>query len=213
MDRQGIELLIFDMDGVVLDSEPLHENARQSMFRELGISPDDRLPDPVGKSSSGFWRKVLEVYQMEGDPYELERRQYGLVARQIEANQLQPSDGFLDVVERAKARGIKIGLASSSTRVLVDDALRLLGVDQYFDITVSGDEVAHKKPEPDVYLRALELAGGRPDRAVAVEDSQAGVRAAQRAGIFCYGYVNETSGGQDISGADRVIRHLGEIEV
>lgn len=67
MDRQGIELLIFDMDGVVLDSEPLHENARQSMFRELGISPDDRLPDPVGKSSSGFWRKVLAVYQMEGD--------------------------------------------------------------------------------------------------------------------------------------------------
>ena len=213
MDRQGIELLIFDMDGVVLDSEPLHENARQSMFRELGISPDYRLPDPVGKSSSGFWRKVLAVYQMEGDPYELERRQYGLVARQIEANHLQPSDGFLDVVERAKARGIKIGLASSSTRVLVDDALRLLGVDQYFDITVSGDEVAHKKPEPDVYLRALELAGGRPDRAVAVEDSQAGVRAAQRAGIFCYGYVNETSGGQYISGADRVIRHLGEIEV
>lgn len=213
MDRQGIELLIFDMDGVVLDSEPLHENARQWMFRELGISPDDRLPDPVGKSSSGFWRRVLEVYHMEGDPYELEKRQYSLVARQIEENHLQPSDGFLDVVKRAKERGIRIGLASSSTRVLVDDALRLLDVDRYFDITVSGDEVAHKKPEPDVYLKVLELAGGEPGRSAAVEDSEAGVRAARRAGIFCYGYVNETSGRQDVSGADKVIRHLGEIEV
>lgn len=213
MDRQGIKLLIFDMDGVVLDSEPLHENARQSMFRELGIIPDDRLPDPVGKSSSGFWRKVLEVYPIGGDPYELEKRQYSLVARQIEENHLRPSDGFQDVVDRAKARGIKIGLASSSTRMLVDDTLRLLGVDRYFDVTVSGDEVAHKKPEPDVYLKVLEIAGEKPDRAAAVEDSEAGVRAARRAGIFCYGYVNETSGGQDVSGADRVIRHLGEIEV
>ncbi len=213
MNRQDIELLIFDMDGVVLDSEPLHKSVRQSILREMGLRSDDRLPNPVGKSSSGFWRRVLEVYQMKGDPYELERRQYGLVARQIEENHLQPSDGFLDVAKRAKARGIKIALASSSTRMLVDDALRLLGVDQYFDITVSGDEVARKKPEPDVYLRALELAGTRPHRAAAVEDSQAGVRAARRAGIFCYGYVNENSGGQDLSEADRVIRHLGEIEV
>ena len=68
MDRQGIELLIFDMDGVVLDSEPLHENARQWMFRELGISPDDRLPDPVGKSSSGSWGRAREACHMEGGP-------------------------------------------------------------------------------------------------------------------------------------------------
>ena len=79
MSTETKKLLIFDMDGVVLDSEPLHENARQRMFRELGITPDDRLPAPVGKSASGFWRNVLEICGMDGDPYGLERRQYALV--------------------------------------------------------------------------------------------------------------------------------------
>ena len=77
------KLLIFDMDGVILDSEPLHENARQRMFRELKINMSEKMPDPVGKSSSGFWRKVLENCALEGAPYELEARQYQLVAEQI----------------------------------------------------------------------------------------------------------------------------------
>ena len=213
MSTETKKLLIFDMDGVVLDSEPLHENARQRMFRELGITPDDRLPAPVGKSASGFWRNVLEICGMEGDPYGLERRQYALVAQQIEEHHLRPSDGFEEVVQEAKRAGMKIALASSSTRVLVDDALRLLGVRDYFDVTVSGDEIARKKPAPDVYLRVLELTGTAARDALAVEDSQAGVASAQEAGIYCYGYSNPTSGEQDISAADRVILSLRQIGI
>lgn len=213
MDRRSIKLLIFDMDGVVLDSEPLHEEARQRMFLQMGIMPDNRLPNPVGKSSSGFWRNVLHTYKIDGDPYVLEKKQYELVAEQIRENHLKPSEGFEDVVRTAQKRGIRIALASSSTRELVDKTLRLLGVEAYFDITVSGDEVARKKPAPDVYIKTLQLAGVEPGEAAAVEDSQAGVISAQSAGIYCYGYKNVTSGNQDISFADHKISSLLDIQL
>ena len=206
-----LKILIFDMDGVILDSEPLHENARQMMYKEFGIVPDETFPDPVGKSSSGFWRMIIEKCGIEGEPYTLEARQYYLVARQIEENHIPPSDGLLEVFEWAKKNGIKIGLASSSTRILVDDALSLLKIKDCFDYTVSGNEVKTKKPAPDVYLKVLEMSGIPAEYAAAVEDSATGVAAAKNAGIFCYGYKNATSGEQDIHEADRVIENLKEI--
>ena len=213
MDKNNRKLLIFDMDGVVLDSEPLHEIARQEIFRELGIVPDNCFPDPVGGSPSEFWGNVLEKYQIDGSPEDLQRKQYQIVAKQIEENRLQPSEGFLDLVKRAKDRGMKVGLASSSTRMLVDNALRLLGVASFFDVTVSGDEVNSKKPAPDVYLRVLELTDSSPGEAAAIEDSRTGIESAKTAGIFCYGYKNKTSGEQDISKADKIVYHLSEIKV
>lgn len=211
MDITQIKLVVFDMDGVVLDSEPLHEKARQRMFREMGVVPDSRMPDAVGKSASGFWRSILRIYNLEGDPYVLERRQYTLVAAQIKENHLQPSAGFIDIVDKARSKGIKIALASSSTRELVNHTLKLLEVERYFNITVSGDEIPKKKPAPDGYLKVLQLAGIEASCAIAVEDSCAGIVSAQKAGIFCYGYRNKTSGNQDISNADAIISRLSDI--
>lgn len=210
MDKD-LKIIIFDMDGVVLDSEPLHENARQIMFKELGIVPDETFPEAVGKSSAGFWRQIIELCKIEGEPYALEARQYALVAQQIEENHVQPSVGFLDIVNWAKENGVKVGLASSSTRILVNDSLRLLGVKDYFDYTVSGNEIAKKKPAPDSYLKVLELAGFKPENAIAIEDSSSGVAAAKNAEIFCFGYHNVTSGEQDLSKADKIIDSLTEI--
>ena len=155
MGKQDARLIIFDMDGVILDSEPLHENARQMMFKKYGIIPDEKMPEAVGKSSSGFWRKVIEIYQIEGEPYALEKEQYHLVAKQIEENDVKPSDGLVELIMDAKEKGMGIALASSSTRILVDDSLRLLGIAEQFDVTVSGDEIPKKKPAPDVYCLNL----------------------------------------------------------
>ena len=211
MKKDNLKIIIFDMDGVILDSEPLHENARQMMYRNFGIVPDENFPNPVGKSSSGFWRTVSGLCGIERDPYELEAEQYHLVAMQIRDNHVPVSDGLMDVLNWAKENGVKIGLASSSTRVLVDNALKFLGIRDWFDYTVSGDEVEHKKPYPDPYLKVLEMAGMAPEDAVAVEDSNSGVQAAKNAGVFCFGYDNPTSGDQDLSNADCVIKKLNEI--
>lgn len=212
MGKEDLKLLIFDMDGVILDSEPLHENARQMIFRRFGIVPDETFPDPVGNSSSGFWREVIKKCGIEGEPYALEKEQYRLVAQQIEENQISPSEGLEELLHWAKAHEIRIGLASSSTRVLVDDTLRLLRIEKFFDYTVSGDEVPVKKPAPDVYQRVLEMAGVRAGNAAAVEDTHTGMQAAKSAGLYCYGYRNLSSGEQDMEAADKVIEKLTEIK-
>ena len=209
--NKDLKIIIFDMDGVVLDSEPLHENARQMMFKEFGIVPDETFPEAVGKSSCGFWQEVLDLCGLEGDSQAMENRQYALVAQQIEENHVKPSEGFWDIVEWAKAHDVKVGLASTSTRVLINDSLRLLGVKDAFDYTVSGNEIARKKPAPDSYLKVLEYAGIEAEYAIAIEDSTPGVAAAKNAGIFCFGYQNVTSGEQDLSKADKIVDSLTEI--
>lgn len=204
-------LLIFDMDGVLLDSEPLHERAREIMYEKYGVVPDKNFPNPVGKDSGEFWKLVIEQQGLSGDPYEWEKEQFSLVADQIEEQHIQPTEGLREVLRWAKEQGLKIGLASSSNRNLVDRALALLGVAEAFDYTVSGEEVKNKKPAPDVYQAVLKKAGIPAKEALAVEDSAAGVEAARKAGIFCFGYQNPTSKGQKLEKADRVIDSLREI--
>ena len=107
--------------------------------------------------------------------------------------------------------GWLIGLASSSTRRLVEQILNSLKIKKYFDVIVCGDEVINKKPAPDIYEKVLNLAGLKQNKAIAVDDSETGIKAAKAAGIFCYGYRNKSSGNQDLSSADGVIRNLKEI--
>ena len=95
--------------------------------------------------------------------------------------------------------GWLIGLASSSTRRLVEQILNSLKIKKYFDVIVCGDEVINKKPAPDIYEKVLNLAGLKQNKAIAVEDSETGIKAAKAAGIFCYGYRNKSSGNQDLS--------------
>ena len=205
------KILIFDMDGVILDSEPLHQNAREIMYKKYGICPDDSFPDPVGKSSSGFWEMVGKKYGFVWDADKMEEEQYLLVAEQVKNNQVEPSAGLKEVLIWSKKNHIHIGLASSSTRMLVDKILELLDIREYFDVVVSGDEVEHKKPAPDVYEKVLKIAGFTPDNAMAVEDSSTGIEAAKAAGIYCFGYKNQTSGSQNLSKSDSVVMELKKI--
>lgn len=203
--------LIFDMDGVILDSEPLHQNAREMMYKKYHIQLDDSFPDPVGKSSSGFWELVKLKYNRNWKSEEMEAEQYSLVGEQVRDHHISATEGLKDVLDWAKERGCKVGLASSSTRMLVECILNLLEIEQYFDVVVCGDEVEQKKPAPDVYQTALKYLKEEPSNAVAVEDSSTGIQAAKSAGLFCYGYRNQSSGEQDLSQADKIINNLGEI--
>lgn len=211
MNKAELKLIIFDMDGVILNSEPLHETARQRMFQKMQITLNTAFPSPVGNSASSFWKQVLEFCNLTGDPDALEAEQYRLVAEQIEENHVPPCDGLIEVFDWARSNGVKIALASSSTRVLVNETLRLLHIDHYFDCTVAGDEIENKKPAPDVYLKVLEKTGFSADQAVAVEDSCSGTIAAGKANIYCYGYSNPTSGEQDLHNAREIIYHLQDI--
>lgn len=206
------KILIFDMDGVILDSEPLHEEARQIMFQEMKIVLDDSYPDPVGKAMDEFWDLIFKKLGVQGDGIEKEKQHYQVVAKMIEEKHVGPNEGLLETIQWAKEKGMKVAIASSSPRFLVDEVLRLLNLGQYFDCTVSGDEVLNRKPEPDVYQKVLELMGMKPEEAIAVEDSSTGVAAAKAAGCYCFGYVNPGSGEQNLQKTDCLISHLADIK-
>ena len=198
------------MDGVILNSEPIHGDAETMILEKLGI-PENDQHSIVGTAATDFWKIIVEKFHIDKDPAELVKEQFDYVAQQIEEQRMPANSGLREVLEWAKSRNMKIALASSSDRSLVDRILHILHLEKYFDFTVAGNEVGKRKPDPALYKRVLEECGLHAEEAIAVEDSGTGVESARAAGIFCYGYKNVTSGKQDLSRANVVIEELAEI--
>jgi HAD superfamily hydrolase (TIGR01509 family) len=176
------DAVVFDLDGLLLDTEQVWDEVRETLTRERGGRWHDRAQaDMMGMSSTEWSRYMHERLGLPEPPEELNR----LVVERMQQryrDQLPLVDGAVEAVRRIGARW-PLGLASSSNRPLIDLALELMGVAELFRATVSSEEVERGKPAPDVYLeeaRRLEVA---PERAVAVEDSAAGIRAANAAGM------------------------------
>ena len=177
-----IEAVVFDLDGVLLDSEQLWDKAREQLARERGGRWHDQAQrDMMGMSSLEWSRYMHETIGLPEPPEEISRE----VVERLTAlyrERLPAIPGAKEAVERLAA-DYKLGLASSSNRELIDLALELLGVAHLFAATVSSEEVARGKPAPDVYLEAARRLGIEPARAAAVEDSQNGILAAKAAGM------------------------------
>ena len=177
-----IEAVVFDLDGVLLDSEEIWDRAREELARERGGRWHDRAQrDMMGMSSTEWSRYMHETVGLPEPPEEINRE----VVERLSATyreQLPALPGARAAVERLPARW-PLGLASSSNRELIDLALELLGVQHLFAATVSSEEVARGKPAPDVYLEAARRLQFDPANAAAVEDSNNGILAAKAAGM------------------------------
>ncbi|CUH91700.1 MAG TPA: HAD family phosphatase [Herbinix luporum] len=206
-----IKMIIFDLDGVILDSEPLHENAKRRILKEHGIDENLDLSFSVGQPNKLLWSNMIERFGINKSEEELERSQYNYILEEVKEKKIQTSRGLLRLLQWLKNQGIKIGLASSSDRHYVDAILKHYNLYDYFAYIVAGDEVARKKPEPDVYIKVLDQAKLNPDEAIAIEDTFAGSRAALSAGLKCIGYQNPTSGNQDLSPCFVKIDNLSQI--
>jgi len=177
-----IEAVVFDLDGLLLDTEQVWDEVREALTRERGGRWHDRAQaDMMGMSSSEWSRYMHDELGLEEPPEELNRL---VVERMREryAERLPLIDGAVEAVRRL-AEHWPLGLASSSNRPLIDLALEEMGVAPLFSATVSSEEVERGKPAPDVYLEAARRLGVRPDDATAVEDSANGIRAARAAGM------------------------------
>ena len=177
-----IDGVIFDLDGLLLDSEQLWDAAREQLAKERGGRWTDRAQrDMMGMSSPEWSRYMHEVVGLPESPEEINaevvRR---MVAGYREHLPLLP--GAREAVDRLAARW-PLGLASSSNRELIDLALELMRVQHLFVATVSSEEVARGKPEPDVYPEAARRVGVEPARTAAIEDSHNGIRSAKAAGM------------------------------
>ncbi len=176
------DAVIFDLDGVLLDSEQRWNEAKEALVREAGGRWREEAPHVMMGMSSLEWSQYLR--DELGVPMERDEINREVVRRMHEsyARDLPLLPGAQDAV-RALSERWPLGLASSSNREIIDRFLDLAGLDGAFRATVSSEEVARGKPAPDVYLEAARLLGARPERCVAVEDSSNGLRAAAAAGM------------------------------
>jgi HAD superfamily hydrolase (TIGR01509 family) len=177
-----IDAVIFDLDGVLLDTEELWDEVREGLARERGGRWSDRAQaDMMGMSSTEWSRYMHDVVGLAEPPKEISRE---VVRRMLDryAERLPLVDGAIEAVERMTARW-PLGLASSSNRELIDRALEVSGLARHFRATVSSEEVERGKPAPDVYVEAARRLGVEPTRCAAVEDSASGIQSAHAAGM------------------------------
>ena len=177
-----IEAVVFDLDGVLVDSEHLWDDVRETLARERGGRwHEGAQADMMGMSSPEWSRYMHDVIRLPEPPDEINAE----VVRRMEARyseHLPLIDGAIDAVERL-ATSFRLGLASSSNRRVIDAVLAASGLDTGFAVTVSSEEVERGKPAPDVFLEAARRLEAAPARCAAVEDSANGIRAARAAGM------------------------------
>jgi HAD superfamily hydrolase (TIGR01509 family) len=211
--HQLIRALIFDFDGLVLDTEePIYQSWAE-VYEAHGVPlPFDQWVKTVGSNNREF-HPQQNLEERIGRPLtqaEVDRR----IARRVELVLAKPLlPGVADLARAARARGMKVGVASSSSRDWVHGHLERLGILDLFDCVCSRDDVEHVKPEPDLYIAALECLGVDADVAVAIEDSPNGITSAKRAGLRCVAVPNPITATLDLSEADLQLSSLAEVSL
>ncbi len=204
-------LLIFDFDGVIVNSEPHHIAACEEIVRRLsGGRVGADAVHTVGGSTESLYRRALEVCGAAGDAAALAREHFALTLARIRRDAPRPEPELTALLDALDGRGVATAVATSSPAGFVREILALYDLAGRFPVVVTGDQAARLKPAPDVYLLALARCGADAACAAAIEDSRAGTLAAKAAGLYCLGYVNPSSGHEDLSAADRLIRRLSD---
>jgi HAD superfamily hydrolase (TIGR01509 family) len=210
----AIEAVVFDLDGVLIQTEEIWDEVRELYVRERGGRYDAEAQRAMmGMSSTEWARFIHEELGVPDEPEAISAE----VVRRMEARyreHLPLIDGAVEAVQRLAARW-PLGLASSSNRPLIDAALELAGLTRHFRATVSSEEVARGKPTPDVYLEAARRLGVAPDRCAAIEDSHSGIRSAKAAAIRVLAIPNSSfpPGDDALALADDVLGSLAELTV
>lgn len=207
-----IKAAVFDFDGTLCDTEGHNLRGCQRVFAQLGANvPMEVVATMTGRDDALTVPPLLERYGAHGSYEDYERLSDGNRAT-YERAPLVPAAGSIELLEALRARGVKTGVVSMTRAKNVLTAMNRLGMVRLFDVLVFGDMVAHKKPAPDPYLKALEFLGVSAGEAVAFEDSPNGIVSAKAAGIYTFGYTGSALV-QDVSAADEVIKTFEGLEL
>ena len=205
-----IQAVLFDMDGVLVDTERQMCLAAIQMFKEMGVTvqPDDFLPF-VGAGENRYLGGVAEKYGIKLDIDAAKFRAYTIFG-EIVHGQLNPLRGVREFIDRCRAHGVKTAVATSADLMKMEINLREIGLSaETFDATVNGLEVVHKKPSPEIYLTAAQRIGVEPNHCLVVEDAINGVQAAKSAGMYCLALTTSFNAEQ-LNQADWICKDLSE---
>ena len=204
---------LFDWDGVIIDSSRHHEKSWELLAKEEG------LPLPPDSFRLGFGRKnqiiIPEIYRWAHDPVEIERlgaRKEAIYRELMAADTLEPLPGVRAWLATLRNAGIPRAVGSSTPRANLDAAMGRLGLSEYFDAIVSAEDVTLGKPNPEVFLKAAERIGCRPERCVVFEDALAGIAAARAGGMRVVG-IATTHPPEELTQADLAVHRMDELSV
>ena len=207
------KVILFDMDGVLVNTEPLHYQLWKQVFAERGLDiAFEVYKGCIGANGKRLMELVLEHYGVDYRNDEtMFNRYYQLKEEHLRYGEIPRIEGVNDTLAHLQARGYRMAVASSSTQDYIELCTDRAGIGHFFDVRFSAQWVKNTKPAPDVFLAAAEKMGAAPEDCVVVEDSTNGTLAAKAAGMRCIGFANPDSGDQDLSAADVLIGSFPEL--
>ncbi|MBQ0116357.1 MAG: HAD-IA family hydrolase [Flavobacterium sp.] len=202
-----IQTVIFDMDGVIIDSEPVHKFAYYKHFEEMGISVSEELFSTfTGNSTKNVYQKIKDLFQLDFEVQEMVLRKRSLFYEAFDLKEdLYLIDGVEQLIKSLYDAGFDLILASSAAKTTIDRVFKRFNLDRYFLHKVSGEDFVKSKPDPAIFLHAASLSMHPKSACIVIEDSTNGIKAAFDAGIFCVGYISANTKKQDLSLASVII--------
>jgi len=202
------------MDGVIIDSEEIHKKAYYETYKYLGVNvSEDLYKSFTGSSTINAFQRLVAHFNLDNNPEDLVIYKRERYVNYFENDpNLSLVSGVEELIKHLYNKGYTLILASSSAMINIDRVFNRFKLNSYFKGKISGADLAESKPHPEIFEKAALLAKATKENCIVIEDSDNGVKAANDAGIFVFGYVNILSEGQTLENADAVIHHFKEIK-
>ncbi|AWM14855.1 ABC transporter ATP-binding protein [Flavobacterium sediminis] len=209
-----IKTVIFDMDGVIVDTEPVHKYAYDLHFKELGIDVSEELyASFTGNSTRNVFQKLKERFDLSHEVEELILRKRFLFNEAFDTKKdLFLIDGVEALIKNLHANDMQLILASSASKGTITRVFNRFGLNPYFKHRVSGEDFPKSKPDPAIFIHAAGLSAFADENCIVIEDSTNGITAAKAAGLKCIGYHSQNSKLQDLSHADYIVEDFGLLD-
>jgi HAD superfamily hydrolase (TIGR01509 family) len=214
MPGKPVKAVIFDMDGVLVNTEPHHVIIEKKLFSGLNLNiTEEEHSSYMGKATEVMWMEIIRKHNL---PYKVQvltdRNKKAIINYFSVLKEIEVMPGVLTVLEKLYRKRIPLAVASSSDAETIRIILSRTDLSKYFLYKVTSGLVERSKPAPDIFLYTAALLSVKPEECIVIEDSANGIKAAKAAGMFCIAYTGKSTGTQDQSLADETIDDFSQLE-